>query len=181
MPLIALHGEFLSGKSTLAKRLAYDGFMVVSYTNLLKEYAAKALTACGIPTTLEDILADKERYRPFLIELGTLLGFDQGFGIRDQIIPLIAGQEFVVFDNVRFPAQMNILAEYGFRLVRIITPEVVRLERAYAAGLSDVDFYERTLDRTEDPLPPYPNEIHVSGQREVHLIVRQLFKQLEAA
>ncbi|HEY7416826.1 MAG TPA: hypothetical protein VH593_16690, partial [Ktedonobacteraceae bacterium] len=146
--LLALHGGLFSGKTTLAKRLTYEGFALFSYTDLLKEYTAKALTACGIPTTLDDILADKERFRTLIIALGTMLDFDHGFGIREHIPPLLDRYENIVFDNVRFSSQMDILAELGFRLVRITTPEAIRRERAFNLGYNDHTFAQRLADET---------------------------------
>jgi hypothetical protein len=159
---LALHGGLLSGKSTLATALEERGFAYINYTRLLKQYAVGALEACGITTSLMMIEADKEKYRRFLIELGDQLGFDHGFGIDETLAPIIKNEDRLVFDNVRFPAQMDKLVALGFRMVRIDTPMAVREERAAARGMSVDYFLQRTDSYSEVPLPEYPGEIRLS-------------------
>ena len=105
MARLALTGGLFSGKTTLADALVERSkFKKIDYTGLLKRAAAMALQACGLEVTVEDILSDKEKYRPLLIELGHVLDFDHCYGI-EEIIEQLEDDESYVFDNCRFDAQ----------------------------------------------------------------------------
>jgi hypothetical protein len=180
---LALHGGLFSGKSTLAHALVErSGFHYVNYTDMIKTFAVAALATVGIETTVEEIHANKERYRPFIIELATLLDFDHGYGI-EEICRLLdeQGIDRVVFDNVRFAAQYAKLRPHGFRLVRITTPWNTRAARAEAAGLDYNDFVTRTLQPTEEPLDYYPEEVEVSVDGPIEKVIDKLTAKLAQA
>lgn len=181
-PRLALHGYQFGGKSELAKALEELGFGYVNYTQLLKKYALLALAALGIDATLDDLEGpEKEKYRNFVIETGTVIGFDQGFGIDESVIPAIqaSGIEAVVFDNVRFPAQMDKLLPHGFRLVRIVTPLETRLERAVAKGYTRAGYLKALEKITETPLPEYPGEIQIVVDGPMEDVLKDLFTKIE--
>lgn len=140
---IALVGASLSGKSTLADYLRDEhGWTKLDYTGLLKEKAAGALTAAGLRTSVADILSDKKRFRPFLNELGTALGFDTGFGV-DVMLSRWAALGMpgpVIWDNVRFEAQAERLRQLGFVMVGLSTARRVCWERAEKLGISYEEF-----------------------------------------
>jgi hypothetical protein len=87
----------------------------------------------------------------------------------------------VVLDNVRFPAQMEILAKYGFRLVRIVTPMEVRTDRALAKGLNEFEFERRIYDSSEEPLPAFPGEIELVVDGPMGDVLRDLFAKIAEA
>lgn len=162
---LALHGGLFSGKTTLADALVtHSGFQKIDYTGLLKTFVVEALKAVGVEVTIEDILANKEYYRPLIIDFGHVIGFDDGYGIKE-ILERLPEEDSVVFDNVRFDAQFEKLEAAGFILVRITTPMHMRVARAIGKGISRSEFARCIEDSSEAPLREYPNEvrIHVDG------------------
>jgi hypothetical protein len=162
------------------------GFGYINYTQLLKRLSVNALRAIGIDAKLEDLEGkDKEKYRKFIIETGTVRGFDQGWGIDEIVLPQLetTGVRDVVFDNVRFPAQFEKLQGAGFRLVRITTPGDVRVERAKAKGLTAEQFFAKLLDPTEQELPRYPGEIELVVDGDMDQVLTDLscliYEQME--
>lgn len=181
---LALHGGLFSGKSTLALALEEQGFGYVNYTQLLKKYTLVALNALGQQVTLEDLEGErKEFYRDYVIATGTVIGFDHGFGIDESAIPAItaSGIQNVVFDNVRFPAQMDKLVPHGFRLVRIITPYEVRERRALAKGMGTERFREATTAITEQVLPAYPGEVALVVDGPMEEVIEELMGRVAEA
>jgi hypothetical protein len=152
---IALVGASLSGKSTLADYLRDEhGWTKLDYTGLLKEKAAAALTAAGLKTSIPDILSDKKRFRPFLNELGTALGFDTGFGVDVMLSrwAALGSPEPVIWDNVRFEAQAERLRQLGFVLVGLRVDSLELTKRAKDKGISKAEF-ERQYAWDRDNLP----------------------------
>jgi hypothetical protein len=154
---IALVGASLSGKSTLADYLRDEhGWTKLDYTGLLKEKAAAALTAAGLKTSVEDILSDKKRFRPFLNELGTALGFDTGFGVDVMLSrwAALGSPEPVIWDNVRFEAQAERLRQLGFVTVGLGIDEGSLWKRAIAKKISRGEFltqYQWDMDNLPEP------------------------------
>lgn len=139
MKYIALTGQIASGKTAVAKALEARGYLLVSYTDLLKEYVAEALSAVGVNTSLRDILADKERYRALIQEFGTIIGFDEGGPNGHYVHQALAawarmGRPPAVFDNVRTEAQAAAVEDYGFTVVQLKAHLGTRTERLRAAG-----------------------------------------------
>lgn len=170
---LVLTGGFLSGKSTIARELERRGFVYINYTDHLKELAVIALGALGIHVTVEEIHLNKEKYRPFLIELGTLLGFDQGNYV-DEVIAKHGNPERAVFDNVRFDPQMDKLLKYDYQLVRIEVPDLFRMARAAERDIDPRQFEARTKAVTERGLSLYPNQITVQNIRPVEDVVDEI-------
>lgn len=175
---LALHGGLYSGKSTLARALVEQGFTYVNYTEYLKilyvqEYNRRNPNF-GEELSLAEVEANKEEHRTALIAFGSEIGFDKGNYVEEAlryytergVIP--SGPDFdptdlmprdIVFDNVRFDAQMEKLLGHGFRLVRITTAIPVRLTRAVNAGLTHGAFYDRLMDTSEAPLSAFDGEV----------------------
>lgn len=167
---IALHGPMYSGKTTLSRQLvAAHGFVLVNYTDYLKELAARALCHLGQYTSVEQIKADKTRFRSFLQDLGTLLGFDDGAFVEqclfEQAAIVWTGPqeaalpERIVFDNVRTPAQFAILQRFGFHLVRLDIPRELQRHRALELGISGEELVRVTMHGIEQPLPSTAGEL----------------------
>jgi dephospho-CoA kinase len=173
---LALTGGLMSGKSSLARYLVNEhGFHYVNYTDLIKEFASVALAEVGMQVSVADIHADKERYRPFLIALATLLDFDHGYGI-DEIVKLLDAQKAdkVVFDNCRFDPQFEKLQAAGFRLVRITTPYTVRLARGLEKGMTKDAFDALVNGTVEVPLRSFPGEVRISVDGDMDAVCNTL-------
>jgi hypothetical protein len=170
---LALRGPALSGKTTLANYLHRRyGFTVIRYNDILKKRAALALSHIGRKTTLADIRRDKEVYRPFLQELGSLLHFDEGAFI-DEAVASVRGRFLedstgrllgdVVFDNVRFLAQWEKLRAHGFQLVKLDLSPSAQMARAEDNGLP-VQMLGRSMKHpAELGFPHQPGEILVDA------------------
>lgn len=151
---IALTGPMFSGKTTLANYLQDNhGYVWVNYTDYLKTLAVRALQSIGLSARVEDILTNKPTYRPFLQELGTVVGYDQGSYVLDCLNEACAGYPLpddVVFDNVRFATQYAKLQPLDFRLVRLAIDPATRGSRGVV--VSD-DHY------AEQGVPTQPGEL----------------------
>jgi hypothetical protein len=136
MKYIALTGQIASGKTAVAKALEAKGYMLISYTDLLKKYTVKALAGAGFYITLEGILANKEVYRGLLQELGAVVGFDTGSTFVAEALAewVSLGRPPAVFDNVRTDAQADCIADYGFTVVELGAHLGTRTARIRAAG-----------------------------------------------
>ena len=177
---LALHGGLFSGKTTLAEALRDQGnFQLIDYTGLLKLLAVEALNAIGVTVTIEEMLANKEKYRPFIIELGRLCGFDEGFGL-DEIVEKLQDDISYVLDNVRFDAQYEKLEKAGFILVRVQTPMHIRVARAIGKGITRQEFARRIEDATEAPLREFPNEVRISVDGPIEDILHDLTTKIAA-
>jgi chloramphenicol 3-O-phosphotransferase len=134
MELIALTGAPCSGKTTVARALESRGYLFIDFCDIIKQIAADALTRIGTPTTVEEIRANKDRYRPFLQDLGELIGFDDDPKYVYHALGYygFAGcaHKYAVFDNIRTPEQFAVLERLGFHLVRLYVPFETRADRA---------------------------------------------------
>lgn len=149
---LALVGAMYSGKTRLANYMRDEhGVTVLSYTDSLKVKLVDALNAIGVRVTLDDVLANKKVYRPLLQELGSFLGYDEGYGVRKMVEQwqALGSPEPVIFDNVRFPAQWEMLKEYGFVLVGMQVSRGIQVARARGLGVSDEDFAKMASHNAE--------------------------------
>lgn len=175
MQKLALHGPFKAGKSYLAKALEDRGWQVLNYTDFIKGKLCEALAAVGMQVTVEQMHANKEFYRPLIIEFATVIGCDQGYGVEDLIAQIKPDAEGVVFDNVRFPAQWNLLETAGLTLLRLTTPDRVRLARARGVGMTKERFLAMAIEEpTEQPLPEQPGEIRLSVNGDIEKVLNEL-------
>src|SRR5258708_7644824 len=102
--LLAVYGGSLSGKTTLCKALAQEGYLHINFTDILKALLAEALTAARTPTSVEDITTHKEHYRPLLQAFGVVVGFDTDPDYVEEALQPWKRADYygdVVFDNVR--------------------------------------------------------------------------------
>lgn len=133
---LAICGPKGSGKTTIARYMAEEhGWLHIDYTGLLKSWLVEAVNDCREQRdfTLEELVESKEKYRHLLQQWGELVGFDNGNGVEESLIPMLnEPKRHIIFDNVRFQAQFDILDDYGFVLGRL---ETVR--RAYSPAEAD--------------------------------------------
>lgn len=173
---VALTGPMYSGKSTLAKYLETNAnFWLMNYTDSLKDMGVRALQAAGISITLDDILTNKKRYRPFLQELGTAVGFDDGYGVQQCIDAWHdAGEpEHVVFDNVRFASQYAQLIPHGFVLVKLhLSPEEIS-RRARSKGVSADEIRKLMEHQAESGVK---SDLWINAERPVEQIAETLLR-----
>lgn len=182
--LVAITGGLFTGKTTLAEYLRDEhGFKYISYTDMLKTFAQEALHAVGLDVSIAEMKANKEKYRAFIIALGHLIDFDNGYGLEElaDTIRAHAPHDNIVLDNVRFEAQMDILERHGFRMLRVVTPIQERRRRARAVGLGLAEFNKRVADPTEQPLVYRPGEIQVMGNGNLHAVYQQIIDAYQVA
>lgn len=142
---IALSGRPGSGKTTLAKALEAKGYKLINFTDLLKQRASEALHV-----SVAEIKENKEKYRAFLQEYATLIGFQTNYEYVYQALGdwfLQGSKEPCVFDNVRTPEQWEVLKGLGFVLV-----EVWNFKEEYASkGITLSDHpLEKGMNREAD-------------------------------
>lgn len=146
MELIALSGPPCAGKTTVGRELEKMGYLFIDFCDKIKLVAADALSFSGVYTRVEDIRANKSKYRPFLQELGTLIGFDTDpYWVRESL-HYYGWQEGrpAVFDNVRTADQFRVLRPLGFRLVRLEAEQIIRFKRAQQSyGVTINQFIEQ--------------------------------------
>ena len=180
---VAVRGPLYAGKTTMAHALEREGFVLINFTDSLKAMAADALCHLGVPTSVADIKADKEHYRPFLQQLGTLVGFDEG-----RTIPAFVAEHIqrygedrdYVFDNVRFLAQWEALKPFGFTLVQLHLTPMQQEERATTLGISHEALGRAMSHPAEVGFPRQPGEVVLPGTMPVDRNVAYLLQALEA-
>lgn len=135
--LVAITGGIYSGKTTTAQYLRDNyGYTICQFSNKLKEYAAKSLQACGVPVGVYDIMNNKAKYRPFLQELGVLIGFDTDPKyINEAIDPHMWKVGKIVLDCPRTEEQASALRYLGFKIVKLCIPKAVQADRARELGV----------------------------------------------
>lgn len=175
---LALHGPLKSGKSSLAQALQERGFQYLNYTDLLKQLLCEALASIGVNLTVEEIHANKEKYRQLIIEFASVAGFDDGFGIDRMLAEIKPDATGVVFDNVRFLPQWKLLKAEGFILVRLTTSERIRLARARSEGMQRSIFEALATLDTEKPLPPQDGEITLNVAGNMETVIDELTAQV---
>lgn len=164
MKYIALTGQIASGKTAVAKALEAQGYLLISYTDLLKEYTVRALAGAGVHVTLDDILADKERYRGLIQELGTVIGFDEGGKFVNEALAewVTLGKPKAVFDNVRTESQAASVEDHGFTLVQLKAHSGTRTHRLRAAGKDPAHVLDRERHPIEAGLPDECVEMEIT-------------------
>src|SRR6185312_2462441 len=111
-----------TGKSTLSAALRPE-YGWVNYGDHLKTLAIQAL-APHIDLSLEQVHANKERYRGFLQHFGSLIGFDDTDRFVKEALYFWneAGRPPATFDNVRSDTQARAVKEFDFAIVRLELP-----------------------------------------------------------
>lgn len=151
MKLVALAGPPYSGKSELARELERRGYMRLQFNDVLKDIAVQVLEPYVPDLTVEEIKLLKGKYRPFLQELGNVIGFNYDPMFMNIALKpwWEAGMPRAVLDNVRFDEQYEILRPYHFKLVHLDAPEAVRKARAKALGVTAAEFRKADRHRAE--------------------------------
>ena len=162
---IAIQGDIATGKSTLTQYMQsqYDWY-AIEYADSLKWALCRALNyfeeETGKHFFLDDIHADKDRYRKVLQELGTAVGFDEGAGVEmavnEWVIRRRSANQPVIFDNVRFPAQFEMLKRHGFVLVELWVNYDIRKARAAAKSIK-LDTYGHAAEESRNEPDVYLN------------------------
>lgn len=177
---LALHGPLKSGKSTLAEALRQRGFTYVNFTRDIKVRAARALSATSERyVAVETIEQHKEDFRPFLIELARMIGVDEGLTVPEVLDEQLGAvldywPQRIVFDNVRYAAQMDRLVPYGFRLVRLTLTDWAQEERARRDGMNIDRLFDLREDATEQPLHYYPGELRLNANQPADYVLMDL-------
>lgn len=132
----------LSGKTTLADYLGLQhGFMVASHSlTIVKGFVQTHNEQHRSGLTVEQVYADKERYRIGLQEWGN----ENGFNSTDKTVYWVKKtlaewmqykpERDVVFSETRGEGQAEVLRDMGFTIVQLEINEVVRRLRAAKEG-----------------------------------------------
>lgn len=173
MKHIALTGPAYAGKTTLAKELERRGYLLISFTDLLKGYACRALSALDIHTSVQEISQKKEQYRPFLQELSLLIGWGQNLMYVHEALDhwYRSGRPACVFDNVRDARQAEELQWIGFTLVELDLPPYLLALRATNQPRRD--------HPVERPLPAHLQRVHLDAGLSVEHLADLLMERQE--
>ncbi|GHO45154.1 hypothetical protein [Ktedonospora formicarum] len=166
--LIALHGPIGSGKTTLAQALTAKEFLWINYTDSLKEKAARALYPFR-PTTVGEMNARKEFFRPFINAFGEMIDFAHRPEFIHESVEewFRLGRPDAAFDNVRSISQALTVKALGFTIVKLQTDLATLQARRPASEESR----NHPIDR---PLPPHYIDICLDASLPVEELVRQV-------
>jgi hypothetical protein len=151
MKHLALTGRTFSGKSTVAKALEAEGYLIVQYSDLLKVAAVVGLrSAMNIlgdrqpryEFTLAEVKEDKEDFRILLQEFGTHLMFDHGGPWIDKALEpwYEAGKPPMVLDCVRTNSQIARLLIHQIPTVELKIRRIEQQRRAQLRGMTKGEF-----------------------------------------
>jgi dephospho-CoA kinase len=144
MKLVALTGPKYTGKTKLAHELEARGYMLINFTDQLKELYLQTAQAMALSVTMDDLTRNKEYYRQQLQDFAVLIGFNRDpYFVERSLRPWKeAGCPSAAFDNVRFIEQYLCLRRYDFKLVELTLPAHDRYQRAlkHYSKLSIGDF-----------------------------------------
>lgn len=144
--LIALCGQPLSGKSSIAQYLQdHRGYFIADHGRfLVLSFVSSYNRANPKPISVEDVYANKGRFRQHLINHAER----EGFHARGRANSWIGGtlsqnrerNQNIVFDSYRGKEQADALLARGFSLIEISITEAERMKRA-----GGKDAYERLI------------------------------------
>ena len=168
MPLnIAVVGQFAAGKTTIANALIEEYcYTRLMLANGIKQMAARLYNG-GDPVAkngyydVTDVAGDplKLSGREVLQELGQVVkSFDRDFWLRWLEADMRENEGPFVIDDCRFPFEADYLRERGWVIVKVETPNLIRMKR-----------YEKTYGRM-----PTETELNHPSETEVPLIVPDL-------
>lgn len=179
MNLVALNGPPYAGKTALAEELERRGYLLLPFNDILKDITVQMLEPYVPDLSVAEIKLLKGKYRPFLQELGTLIGFDDDPMFMNIALKpwWEAGMPKAVLDNVRFEGQYEVLQPYHFKLVHLDAPTEVRKARAKALGVTAREFTKANKHAAEQQLLSR-YDLHLSS---VSLTAVELADMVEAA
>lgn len=178
----------LSGKSTLAKRLAreyefihadHSRTLVASFVLWANNLPNPERSGLVLPITVDEVYNNKEVYRVSLQEHSYRVGFSDPAQAKGWTVLTLAEwlrdtTRDVVFDSFRGEAQAQVMRELGFTLVQIEISEDARIYRAIKSGA----FYHEVLDAmNEHPeleLGIKSPDITLNGEQDVGVLARSL-------
>jgi hypothetical protein len=142
--VIAIGGKKLSGKGAFINQLlmAFDPerWEVCSVSKLLLNEAASHITrATGISTSPQDILKEKEKWRPYLIKLGNRRNEAEPAGMMKTALFTTHEHPKVIFDSLRREADYHYAKEQGFKLILVDATPETRAARNGGKPLDDSD------------------------------------------
>lgn len=182
----------LSGKSTLAKRLAreyefihadHSRTLVVSFVMHANAQVLPERSGLILPLTVEDVYKDKEFYRTRLQGHGNRIGFNDPALAKEWMLYTLfqsgwfsdAGQDRdVVFDSFRGEAQAQALRELGFTLVQLHIGEDERMRRAMESGVDYARIVQAMIEHPELELGIKSPDITLNGEADVEYLARLL-------
>lgn len=182
-PDIALVGRMASGKTTLARTLIamYD-YTRVSHADGIKEMAALAYGIVNKTDTYEvrtlkgelELLSGRE----VLQGVGqTMKLFDRDFWLKISLNRTSHISGPVVNDDTRFVFESEALREIGFKVVRVNTPDEVRMAR-YVANYGREPTPAELAHESEREIDAIPVDYEVNGMMEPEAAARQVFHGL---
>lgn len=165
---IAVHGPIGSGKTTLAQALQAEGFLWVNFTDALKEKACQALYPFR-PTTVMEMHARKEAFRPFINAFGDVIDFTNRPEYVHEALKewYRLGQPDAVFDNVRSVSQALTVKALGFKVVRLQADLELLQSRRKATA-------ESRNHPIEAPLPPEYVDLYLDASLPLETLIRQV-------
>lgn len=168
MRRFGLTGMVYAGVTTLAHNLeAHYGWTHLNYSDTLKHYLALFLTehkGGDADDWFRYILANKDFYRAILQEMGTVFGYDNGFGL-DRLInewTAAGAHEPVVVEKLRTNQQAGILRQLGFFIVEVQISHDTQYARAKQLGIS-VEELKKKLEHPIEQTTIVP-DIIISGE-----------------
>ena len=166
---IALVGKFASGKTTIASGLRERGWQSASFAAPLKQLASTVYND-GEPISKDGVFLvypdEGQGVRPILISGRMLLQqlgqsvkkLDQLFWVNWLLNTIDPENNTYIIEDCRFVYEAEALRHEGFAIVRVQTPDEVRLER-----------YELMYGRR-----PNPDELNHPSETEVDNIVADM-------
>lgn len=142
--VIAIGGKKLSGKGALINQLlmAFDPtpWGVCSITAILLNEAASHITrATGVNVSPQDLLKDKEKYRPYLIKLGNSREADDPAKMLKTALFTTQEKPRIILDSLRRASEYHYAKKQGFKLILVDATPETRAARNGGKPLDDSD------------------------------------------
>jgi hypothetical protein len=176
---VALTGKLYSGKTTIAKLLeGLHGYTLVNFSDYLKGLALNSLSVVDERyqgMTIREMNRDKQKYRPFLQEFGTLIGFDAEAMYIGRVLSLV-DSENVVFDNVRTQAQADLLTNLGYKIIKLNLTDSEQSDRAYHMGTNVDEMFQQQGHDIENRSPGPVYRVYQAGRNSAEQIAEWIAK-----
>lgn len=172
--IVAVSAKRLSGKTTLTEYAeTVSKFRRYSFATRLRQLYSERY---GI--SMEELLANKEKFRPLLIEYSWIMKQQSRYYFADAMMDCIRLEEYVMIDDLRFFEELQRVQENnGFKL-RLVCSNQARALRGweFKPGVDD-EASETEMDAV--PLGLWNAVIDTSG--DLGQSKRHLFKVLSSA